>query len=105
MSLTAKQDSLKYLDYIRGCYCLICFSPNPDPDHLEAIGMGGNRKKPTLKHFSCIPLCRLHHTERHSLGTKGFEDKYKINLWKEAFKLIRGYYERKSQEVFKPSRR
>jgi len=94
MSITANKESLKYLDYIRGCYCLICFSENPDPDHLEAIGMGGNRKKPTLKHYSCIPLCRLHHTERHAVGTTEFEAKYKINLWKEAFKLLREYHAR-----------
>ena len=92
MSVAANKDSLKYLDYIRGCCCLICFSEKPDPDHLEAIGMGGNRRKPTLKHYSAIPLCRLHHSERHSLGTTRFEDKYKINLWKEAFKKLRDYH-------------
>tara|TARA_R100000278_G_scaffold116677_1_gene96215 strand:- start:12955 stop:13254 length:300 start_codon:yes stop_codon:yes gene_type:complete len=92
MSVAANKDSLKYLDYIRGCYCLICFSEKPDPDHLEAIGMGGNRRKPTLKHYSAIPLCRLHHSERHSLGTKRFEDKYKINLWYECFRLLRDYF-------------
>tara|TARA_R100001198_G_scaffold71331_1_gene43655 strand:+ start:437 stop:742 length:306 start_codon:yes stop_codon:yes gene_type:complete len=97
----AKDPSLKYLDYVRSLNCLVCFTSSPDPDHLEAIGMGGNRKKPTLKHYSCIPLCRLHHTERHALPLKEFEDKYKINLWKEAFKILRGYYERESQEVFK----
>ena len=94
MSITANKESLKYLDYIRRCYCLICFSENPDPDHLEAIGMGGNRKKPTLKHYTCIPLCRLHHTERYAIGTTEFEAKYKINLWKEAFKLLREYHAR-----------
>tara|TARA_R110000824_G_scaffold174345_1_gene352456 strand:- start:128 stop:409 length:282 start_codon:yes stop_codon:yes gene_type:complete len=91
----AKDPSLEYLNYVRGLYCLICFTPNPDPDHLEAIGMGGNRKKPTLKHFSAIPLCRLHHTERHALPLKEFEDKYKINLWYECFRTLRGYYEGK----------
>ena len=84
---------------------MVCFASSPDPDHLEAIGMGGNRKKPSQKHYSAGPLCRLHHTERHALGIPRFEDKYKINLWKEAFKLLRGYYERESQEVFKPFRR
>ena len=84
---------------------MVCFASSPDPDHLEAIGMGGNRKKPSQKHYSAVPLCRLHHTERHALGIPRFEDKYKINLWKEAFKLLRGYYERDSQEVFKPFRR
>ena len=92
MSVSANKDSLKYLDYIRGCTCLVCFALSPDPDHLEAIGMGGNRRKPTLKHHSATPLCRMHHTERRTLGIPRFEDKYKINLWKEAFKLLRRYH-------------
>ena len=96
MSIAANKDSLSYLDYIRGRYCLICFTEGPDPDHLEAIGMGGNRKKPTLKHFSCIPLCRLHHTERHALTLREFEDKYKINLWYECFRIYREWNETKS---------
>ena len=89
MSIAANKDSLEYVGWIKGKECLICFAPNPDPDHLEAIGMGGNRKKPTHKHFSCIPLCRLHHTERHALTLKEFEDKYKINLWYECFRIYR----------------
>ena len=91
MSIAANKDSLEYVGWIKGKECLICFAPNPDPDHLEAIGMGGNRKKPTLKHYTCIPLCRLHHTERHAMGNTEFQAKYKINLWKEAFKLLRNY--------------
>ena len=95
----AKADSIKYLDYIRGCTCLVCFAPSPDPDHLEAIGMGGNRKNPTLKHYSAIPLCRVPHTERHALPLKDFEDKYKINLWYECFRLLRSYYAEKQGQV------
>ena len=86
-----KDKSLEYIDYIRDHECLVCFKSFVDPDHLEAIGMGGNRKKPSLKHYSCIPLCRIHHTERHSLGLPRFEKKYKINLWKEAFRILRKY--------------
>ena len=86
-----KDDSLKYINYIKKQYCLICFMQPVDPDHLEAIGMGGNRKKPSEKHYTCIPLCRTHHTERHSLGLKRFESKYKINLWKESFRKLREY--------------
>ena len=85
-------NSLNYIKYIKELDCLICFRKPADPDHLEAIGMGGNRKKPSKKHYSCIPLCRIHHTERHSLGTKRFEDKYKINVWKEAFRILRRYF-------------
>ena len=86
-----KHRSLEYIKYIKEQNCLICFKSYVDPDHLEAIGMGGNRKKPSEKHYSCVPLCRLHHRERHDLGTIRFEEKYKINLWKEAFRFLRKF--------------
>ncbi len=87
-----REDSLAYIKYIKNEECLICFKHPVDPDHLESIGMGGNRKKPTLKHYSCVPLCRLHHTERHSIGLTAFQSKYKIDIWKQAFILFRRYY-------------
>ena len=94
-----KDASLEYLKWLKkqpeeqGRGCLVCGILAVDLDHLEAIGMGGNRKKPSLKHYTCVPLCRLHHTERHHIGIPRFEDKYKINLWKEAFRLLRSYCE------------
>ena len=78
--------------WIKSKTCLICFKSKPDPDHLEAIGLGGNRKKPTLKHYTCIPLCRFHHIERHAKTLRDFEDKYKVNLWREAVKYLREYH-------------
>ena len=85
-------DSKDYIKYIKTHFCLICASSPVDPDHLETIGMGGNRKSKTIKDFSCVPLCRQHHTERHRIGTKQFEAKYNINLFKEAFYLLRKYF-------------
>ena len=70
---------------------MVCGKSPVDADHLEAIGMGGDRKKPTLKDFSCIPLCRIHHRERHDMGNIRFEKKHNLNLWKEVFYLLRGY--------------
>jgi len=59
---------------------------------MDFIGMGGNRKKPTLKDFSCVSLCRIHHTEYHSMGHKCFTDKYGIDLWKDVYYNLRGFY-------------
>ena len=86
-----KEISLKYLKYRKkkSCGCEVCFNTPADLHHLEAIGMGNNRKKPTLKHFSVVDLCRLHHTEIHMMGQKEFEKKYNINLWKEIYKHLR----------------
>ena len=63
-----------------------------DAHHMDFIGMGGNRKNATLKDFSCVSLCRIHHTEYHSLGHKQFTDKYNRDLWKEVYYNLRGFY-------------
>tara|TARA_Y100000114_G_scaffold62587_1_gene57349 strand:+ start:353 stop:619 length:267 start_codon:yes stop_codon:yes gene_type:complete len=83
-----------YLKYIKSKHCLVCGVSPVDPDHLEHIGMGNNRslQSSILKNYTCVSLCRKHHTERHDLGLRRFEKKYNINLWKEAFYLLRGYF-------------
>jgi len=84
-------NSKDYLKYIKSKNCLICGSSPVDPDHLEHIQMGGSNPK-GIKDFSCLPLCRTHHRERHDIGNFQFENKHYINLWKEAFYLLRGYF-------------
>lgn len=79
-----------YIKYIKSHYCIICGKSPVDPDHLEHLGMGGSGKN--SKDWSCLPICRIHHRERHDIGNKRFEEKYNINLWKEAFFLIRKYF-------------
>ena len=80
-----------YLKYIKSKNCLVCGVSPVDPDHLEHLGMGGANKG-GLKDYSCVPLCRKHHRERHDIGIKDFEWTYGISLWKEAFYLLRGYF-------------
>ena len=86
----------EYIKYIKSQPCLVCGNSPVDPDHLETRGMGGKGKKGTITghiiDFTTIPLCRTHHTERHSHGTKDMNSKYRIDLWKEAFKLLRRYF-------------
>ena len=81
----------KYIKYVKTMPCAVCYSKPVDPDHLETIGMGGNRKKRSPKDLTCIPLCRKHHSERHQIGNYQFEAKYSMSLWKEAFYLLRRY--------------
>ena len=85
-------DTKEYLKYIKSQHCLICGFTPVDPHHLEAIGMGGNRKKQTPKDFSAIPLCREHHSDYHGMGLKEFNEHWRIDCWKEAFKLLRRYF-------------
>jgi len=85
-----KEAGKEYIKYIKSKSCLVCANQLVDADHLLTIGMGGNRRKPTWKDYTCIPLCREHHTERH-VNWKKFEEKYRINTWQEAFKLLLEY--------------
>ena len=80
-----------YIKYIKSKHCLVCGSSPVDADHQEHIQMGGNNPQ-GIKDFSCLPLCRKHHTERLDIGSFQFEHKHSINLWKEAFYLLRGYF-------------
>ena len=86
-----KLQSKKYLEYIREKPCLVCGKMPCDPHHMEAVGMGGANKD-GYKDYSCVPLCRYHHNEYHSGGIHYFESKYQVNLWKDAFNLIRRYF-------------
>ena len=86
-----KLQSKKYLEYIREKPCLVCGKMPCDPHHMEAVGMGGANRD-GYKDYSCIPLCRTHHTERHNMGNNGFEARYNINIWKDAFNLLRRYF-------------
>ena len=89
-------DNSDYIKYIRSNGCRVCGKFPVDPDHLTARGMGGAGKGGTVtntkKDFTCIPLCRLHHTERHQLGNEKFEKKYNINVWKDAHQLVVNYF-------------
>ena len=80
-----------YIKYIKSKHCIVCGRTPVDPDHLEHLQMGGSNLL-GIKDFSCIPLCRKHHRERHDIGNFQFENKHYINLWKEAFYLLRGYF-------------
>ena len=79
-------NGLDYIEFVKehGCCILSCINADTDADHLKQIGMGRDRNRPELiEHYSCIPLCRKHHTERHQIGNRKFEEKYDTNLWYE----------------------
>ena len=83
----------EYIEYIQRKPCSICFKTPVDAHHLDAIGMGMNRKKETPRDYTCVPLCREHHQEYHTVGINKFEEKYNLNIWKDAFNLLRRYYD------------
>ena len=86
-----KLSSKKYLNYIKDKPCTVCGQTPVDPHHMEAVGMGGANKD-GYKDYSCVPLCRYHHTEYHNNGINYFEARYNVNLWQDAFNLLRRYF-------------
>tara|TARA_B110000196_G_scaffold310468_1_gene313276 strand:- start:18 stop:320 length:303 start_codon:yes stop_codon:yes gene_type:complete len=83
--------STDYINHIREqSFCCACMKTTTalDPHHIDTIGMGGNRKKESKKHFSCIPLCRKCHREYHDKGKTQFQKDKDINV----YELIHYYF-------------
>jgi hypothetical protein len=57
--------------------CVIC-GKHADIDHEPAIGRGYDRNHIDNRKFKFFPLCRAHHTLRHSKGIKWFMEFYHI---------------------------
>ena len=55
--------------------CLIC-GGKADLHHVDAIGMGYNRREKPQLGARVMPLCRIHHTEYHTIGGTAFDAKY-----------------------------
>lgn len=51
--------------------CLVCGQFPTDVDHIKTRGSGGSNDW-----FNVWPLCRNHHTEKHSLGLNEFIRRY-----------------------------
>lgn len=65
--------------YVWGCLmnkrCAVCGS-HAEIHHVNAVGMGRNRKEICHAGMRCLPLCREHHTEIHKIGRETFLKKY-----------------------------
>ncbi len=57
--------------------CCVCGKP-ADIHHVDAIGMGNNRKKVDDSKKRKMALCRKHHSESHTIGQLGFAEKYHV---------------------------
>ena len=58
-------------------YCVIC-GQRADIHHVDQIGTKGNRRKISHIGMRALPLCRVHHTEAHSVGRDTFLEKYHL---------------------------
>lgn len=69
--------------YLRLCIekkvCCICGGPMDGPGHhVQAIGMGRNRKTYDDSKHEKVALCRKHHTEAETIGWETFANKYHV---------------------------
>lgn len=68
-------------DYVYACAvkrkCCVCGKP-AEVHHHKRIGMGRDRTKIDHGGLLMEPLCRIHHTECHTMTQDEFDDKYLI---------------------------
>ena len=55
--------------------CAVC-GRKAELHHVDAVGMGRNRKEICHIGMRALPLCREHHTEIHSVGQEDFLRRY-----------------------------
>lgn len=68
----------KYLYFcIKHKKCCICGKPG-EIHHVDAIGMGNDRRKVDDSNHRKMCLCRLHHAIAHQRGMDAFEQMYKV---------------------------
>jgi hypothetical protein len=57
--------------------CAVC-GQRADLHHVDHVGMGRNRHEIDHEGMRALPLCRVHHTEYHTIGGTAFGEKYHI---------------------------
>lgn len=72
-SFTARQTYSMALKRV----CAVC-GRRADIHHVDAVGMGRNRKKISHVGMRALPLCREHHTECHTMGDDLFIQRYHL---------------------------
>ena len=84
--IPSKAPLLNYVDdvqdYLYSCLvsrkCCIC-GKQADLHHEDAVGAGRDREEIIHEGMLALPLCRLHHTEAHTIGEKTFRDKHHLS--------------------------
>ena len=68
-------------DYVYSCLinrkCAIC-GRKAELHHVERVGMGRNRDDIIHDGMECLPLCREHHAEAHTMPDDAFFDRYHL---------------------------
>ncbi|MFP7243112.1 putative HNHc nuclease [Pediococcus pentosaceus] len=79
-SALERTDDLEVYMYqsMRHRSCALCGKPHSDIHHIDAIGMGNNRKTIDHRDRRMICLCREHHQEAHRIGWATFSNLYHV---------------------------
>lgn len=78
LAINRTDDISRYLYYcIKHKRCAVCGRPG-EIHHVDAIGMGNDRRRVNDSEYRKICLCREHHTEVHKIGLNDFEKKHKV---------------------------
>lgn len=89
-------------DYIYMCLihkkCAVCGRPS-ELHHIDAVGMGRDRKEIVHEGMRCLPLCREHHSECHNKGNKDFMELYHFDEGVIIDKTLAKIYKLKAREV------
>lgn len=76
----------KYLNFIREKICVVPLcNKKAEPHHLKSRGSWGSD-------YTCIPLCRWHHSEIEATGPTKFKDRWNVDVWNEAWNCVYEYF-------------
>ena len=87
-------------DYVYACLihkkCPVC-GRAAELHHIDAVGMGRDRKEIVHEGMDVLPLCREHHAEFHTIGKSAFLGRYHLNGGIPADKTICRIYKLKEK--------
>jgi hypothetical protein len=75
--------------WVRSHRCCVpdCPAKSVDFAHLRSAANAGLAQTP--HDVFAVSLCRTHHAEQHRIGTRKFNEKYRIDLWALAAEFAR----------------
>lgn len=68
--------------YLKYRSCFVCGKQHSDVAHVQAVGVGRNRKKIDHSKHEFMCLCREHHNEQHTIGIDTFIRKHHLGIIK-----------------------
>jgi len=88
-----RQTSQDYLAWIRSQPSVVSGKHPCEAAHLHSRGAWGSD-------YSAIPLTHEEHQEWHRKGQDSFEYHWKMNAWKEAWRLVTRYFTEENNGEF-----